>query len=83
MFEGPFSVDVAHFQWPRNTGSDERFSDPGYIEGDRDVSDYAHYVCNETCATFASKITHCSRENRKRVIGKQCRPRSDAAERGV
>ena len=28
-------------------------------------------------------ITHCSRETRKRVIGKQCRPRSDAAERGV
>ena len=28
-------------------------------------------------------LTHCSRETRKRVIGKQCRPRSDAAERGV
>ena len=28
-------------------------------------------------------LTHCSRETRKRVIGKQCRPRSDAAERGI
>ena len=28
-------------------------------------------------------LTHCSRETRKRVIGKQCRPRSDAAECGV
>ena len=28
-------------------------------------------------------LTHCSRETRKRVIGKQCRPRSDAAKRGV
>ena len=28
-------------------------------------------------------LTHCSRETRKRVIDKQCRPRSDAAERGV
>ena len=27
-------------------------------------------------------LTHCSRETRKRVIGKQCRPRSDAAECG-
>ena len=25
-------------------------------------------------------LTHCSRETRKRVSGKQCRPRSDAAE---
>ena len=28
-------------------------------------------------------LTHCSRETRKRVIGKQCTPRSDATERGV
>ena len=28
-------------------------------------------------------LTHCSRETPKRVTGKQCRPRSDAAERGV
>ena len=28
-------------------------------------------------------LTHCSRETRKRVIGKQCRPRSDAAECGI
>ena len=28
-------------------------------------------------------LTHCSRETRKRVNGKQCRPRSDAAECGV
>ena len=28
-------------------------------------------------------LTHCSREAHKRVIGKQCRPRSDAAERGI
>ena len=26
------------------------------------------------------ELTHCSRETRKRVIGKQCRPRSDATE---
>ena len=30
-----------------------------------------------------SKLTHFSRETRKRVTGKRCRPRSDAAERGV
>ena len=29
------------------------------------------------------KLIHCSRETRKRVIGKRRRPRSDAAERGV
>ena len=28
-------------------------------------------------------FTHCSRETHKRVIGKQCRPRSDAAEWGI
>ena len=28
-------------------------------------------------------LTHCSRVTRKKVIGKQCSPRSDAAERGV
>ena len=28
-------------------------------------------------------LTHCSRETRKRVLSKQCRPRSDAAECGV
>ena len=28
-------------------------------------------------------LIHCMRETRKSVIGKQCRPRSDAAERGV
>ena len=28
-------------------------------------------------------LTHCSRETPKRVIGKQCRPRSDTAKRGV
>ena len=28
-------------------------------------------------------LTHCSRETRKGVLGKQWRPRSDAAERGV
>ena len=27
--------------------------------------------------------TRCSRETHKRVLGKQCRPRSDAAERGI
>ena len=30
-----------------------------------------------------TNLTHCSWETRKRVIGKQCRPRSDAAEHGV
>ena len=28
-------------------------------------------------------LTHCSWETSKRVIGKQCRPRSDAAELGI
>ena len=28
-------------------------------------------------------LTHCSLETSKRVIGKQCRPRSDAAECGI
>ena len=28
-------------------------------------------------------LTHCSRETHKRVVGKQCRPRWDAAERGI
>ena len=44
------------------------------------------------CETFISSpslrirtfvLTHCSRETLKRVISKQCRPRSDAAECGV
>ena len=29
------------------------------------------------------KVSYCSLETHKRVIGKQCRPRSDAAECGV
>ena len=29
------------------------------------------------------RLTHCSRETPKRVFGKQCRSRSDAAERSV
>ena len=29
------------------------------------------------------RLTHCSRETRKRVTGKEYRPRSDATERGV
>ena len=34
--------------------------------------------------TFSvSALTHCSRDTRKRVLGKHFRPRSDAAERGV
>ena len=33
--------------------------------------------------TVKDTLTHCSRETRKREISKQCRPRSDAAERGV
>ena len=28
-------------------------------------------------------LTYCSRDTRKRVLGKQCRPRSDATECGV
>ena len=43
--------------------------------------------CNRTGHVIrvytACPLTHCSRETRKRVIGKQCTPRSDAAERGV
>ena len=30
--------------------------------------------------TIVRNLTHCSLETRKRIIGKQCRPRSDAAE---
>ena len=33
--------------------------------------------------TCPKQLTHCSRETRKRVTGKQCRPWSDATERGV
>ena len=33
---------------------------------------------NETLGS--NRLTHCSRETCKRVIGKQCRPRSDATE---
>ena len=29
------------------------------------------------------RLTHCSRDTRKRVLGKQYRPRSDAAEHGI
>ena len=29
------------------------------------------------------RLTHCSRETHKRVFCKQCRPISDAAERGI
>ena len=34
-------------------------------------------------STFFLNLTYCSRETCKRVVGKQCRPRSEAAERGV
>ena len=34
-------------------------------------------------AGFFGISTHCSRETPQRVIGKQCRPRSDAAEHSV
>ena len=41
-------------------------------------------AAKKTTAQYVAIIlTHCSRETRKRVIGKQCRPISDAAERGV
>ena len=36
--------------------------------------------CHIASLSVISNLTHCSRETRKRVIGKQCRPRSDAAE---
>ena len=36
-----------------------------------------------SCITRFSRLTHCCLETPKRAIGKQCRPRIDAAERGV
>ena len=36
-----------------------------------------------TTAVVSGTLTQCSRETRKRVFGKQCRPRSDATEHGV
>ena len=42
------------------------------------------YVTGELYLIFPNlSVTHCSRETRKRVLGKQCRPRSDAPEPGV
>ena len=38
---------------------------------------------NDSVLATGYALTHCNRETRKRVIAKQCRPRSDAAERGV
>ena len=35
------------------------------------------------CTKYMYWLTHCSWETRKRVLGKQCRPRSDAAECSV
>ena len=39
--------------------------------------------CNCTCIKQAPVLTHISLASHKKDIGKQCRPRSDAAERGV
>ena len=36
-----------------------------------------------SAAVVIRPLTHCSRETHEKVIGKQCRPRSDTAERGV
>ena len=50
----------------------------------KSVEDYASSVENEVLVCSPSKhLTHCIRDTPKRVIGKQCRPRLDAAERGV
>ena len=43
---------------------------------------WIYTVCTSICFGLPG-LTYCSRDTRKRVIGKQCRPRSDAAERGV
>ena len=40
---------------------------------------FFYYFIQIVCG---GNVTHCSRKTRKRVIGKQCRPRSDAAECG-
>ena len=40
-------------------------------------------VLSEPIRVQQDTLTHCSRETSKRVIGKQCRPRSDAAEHCV
>ena len=36
-----------------------------------------------TLTKLLNYLTHCSLETPKKVIGKQCRPRSDATKRGV
>ena len=49
---------------------------------------YNTMLCGKLLAWFLTllllpSLTHCSHETRKRVIGKQCRPRSDATECSV
>ena len=51
-------------------------------------SSWCHYKaifcdCDSPRTSSILFLTHCSLETPKRVIGKQCRPRSDAAECGV
>ena len=43
----------------------------------------AYVILEEMLWPESTILTHCSRETCKSVIGKQCRPRSDAAERSV
>ena len=40
------------------------------------VNDQRH---TRVCTHIPSRLTHCSRETRKRLIDKQCRPRSEDA----
>ena len=57
-----------------------------YFQFCRSTQNATRFLCsifNELTINIAEELTHCSRETRKRVLGKQCRPRSDAAERGV
>ena len=41
------------------------------------------FIVQSTFVFWTCQLTHCSWETPKRVSGKQCRPRSDAAECGI
>ena len=48
-----------------------------------DILKFGQNQPNSTGNMSWISLTHCSRETRKRVTGKQCGPRSDATECGV
>ena len=85
-----FMKDLWHPLWPRGQGYQHTFFILKVYRFKNSLKEQISQPCQ--CpkslspifhANFCWLLTHCSRETRKTVIGKQCRPRSDAAECSV